>query len=135
MVACVGASFASQCVLRCCTKSQVVFSFCGFSLRFLPANRRKKEVDPTRLELVTSAMRGRDEGFTTVHHRSKTCISKLIPRTDPPRMFTTVRARCRQIVVKLASLRPANPLPVLTGNPALELPTTLSWHRVRPQRG
>ena len=29
----------------------------------LPANRGKMEVDPTRLELVTSAMRGRHEGL------------------------------------------------------------------------
>ena len=28
-------------------------------LRVLPANHSQKEVDPTRLELVTSAMRGR----------------------------------------------------------------------------
>jgi hypothetical protein len=30
MVACVGASFALQRVLRCCAKPQAVFGLCGF---------------------------------------------------------------------------------------------------------
>jgi hypothetical protein len=35
-------------------------------LDVLPANLKKKRVDPTRLELVTSAMRKRLEGFASV---------------------------------------------------------------------
>jgi hypothetical protein len=42
------------------------------SLRFLPANRRKKEVDPTRLELVSSAIRGRHEGLQEFSGACKT---------------------------------------------------------------
>src|SRR5829696_3980820 len=41
------------------------------SLRVLPANYRGKRVDPTRLELVTSAMRKRGEGFSKVHRSTK----------------------------------------------------------------
>jgi hypothetical protein len=42
------------------------------SLRFLPANRRKEEVDPTRLELVAFAMRGRHEGLQRLSGACKT---------------------------------------------------------------
>jgi hypothetical protein len=60
-------------------------------------------VDPTRLELVTSAMRGRSEGFAAVHYRSKNRLNKSNPRIVPPRMFAIVRAGCRQIVVSCIS--------------------------------
>jgi hypothetical protein len=46
-------------------------SFGPFPWLSFPANRGKNKVDPTRLELVTSAMRGRFEGFTVVRRRSK----------------------------------------------------------------
>jgi hypothetical protein len=60
-------------------------------------------VDPTRLELVTSAMRGRSEGFAAVHYRSKNRLEKVNPRIVSPRMFAIVRAGCRQIVVSCIS--------------------------------
>jgi hypothetical protein len=56
-------------------------------------------VDPTRLELVTSAMRGRREGFADVRYRSEMRLNKPNPRTFPPRMFAAVRTGCRQTVV------------------------------------
>jgi hypothetical protein len=56
-------------------------------------------VDPTRLELVTSAMRRRSEGFAAVHYRSKNRLNKPYSRIVLPRMFTIVRAGCRQIAV------------------------------------
>ena len=42
MVACVGASFALQRVLRCCIKPQAVFGFCGFLSGFCPQIEGKK---------------------------------------------------------------------------------------------
>ena len=60
-------------------------------------------MDPTRLELVTSAMRGRSEGFAAVHYRSKNRLDKPNPRIGPPRMFAIVRTGCRQIVVSCIS--------------------------------
>ena len=60
-------------------------------------------MDPTRLELVTSAMRGRSEGFAAVHYRSKNRLNKPNPRIVSPRMFAIVRAGCRQIVVSCIS--------------------------------
>ena len=43
MVACVGASFALQCVPRCCTKPRAVFGFCGFLSRFYLQIEGKRE--------------------------------------------------------------------------------------------
>jgi hypothetical protein len=60
-------------------------------------------VDPTSLELVTSAMRGRSKGFAAVHYRSKDRLNKPNPRIVSPRMFAIVRAGCRQIVVSCIS--------------------------------
>src|SRR5215211_6537666 len=77
----------------------------GLSLRFLPANRRKKEVDPTRLELVASAMRGRSKGFAAVHYRSKDRLNKPNPRIVSPRMFAIVRAGCRQLHKQILGIR------------------------------
>ena len=72
-------------------------------LHVSPVIRPLFGVDPTRLELVTSAMRGRSEGFAAVHHRPKTRLNKPNPRIVPPRMFTIVRISCRQIVVSCIS--------------------------------
>jgi hypothetical protein len=44
-------------------------------------------------------MRRRSEGFAVVHYRSKNRLNKPDLRIVPPRMFTIVRAGCRQIVV------------------------------------
>jgi hypothetical protein len=65
----------------------------------LPANQPKKRVDPTRLELVTSAMRGRSEGFAVIRRRSEMRLNKLDSRSVPSRMFAVVRVGCRQTVV------------------------------------
>jgi hypothetical protein len=43
MVACVGASFALQRVLRCCTKPQAVFGFCSFLSGFYLQIEGKRE--------------------------------------------------------------------------------------------
>ena len=66
---------------------------------YLPANKPLLKVDPRGLEPLTSAMRGRSEGFAAVHYRSKNRLNKSNPRIVPPRMFAIVRAGCRQIVV------------------------------------
>ena len=60
-------------------------------------------MDPRGLEPLTSAMRGRSEGFAAVHYRSKNRLNKSNPRIVPPRMFAIVRAGCRQIVVSCIS--------------------------------
>jgi hypothetical protein len=60
-------------------------------------------VDPRGLEPLTSAMRGRSEGFAAVRYRSKNRLDKANPRIVPPRMFAIVRAGCRQIVVSCKS--------------------------------
>jgi hypothetical protein len=59
----------------------------------------KKRVDPTRLELVTSAMRRRSEDFATVRYRSKNRLNKPNPRIVSSPMFAVVRVGCRQTVV------------------------------------
>src|SRR5688572_29230640 len=71
----------------------------SLALLVSPANPRKKRVDPRGLEPLSSAMRGRSKGFAAVHYRSKNRLNKPNPRIIPPRMFATVRAGCRQIVV------------------------------------
>jgi hypothetical protein len=48
----------------------------SLALLVLPANRDKKEVDPRGLEPLTSAMRGRLEGFAGVRRRSKDRLHK-----------------------------------------------------------
>jgi hypothetical protein len=64
-----------------------------------PAKRPFLGVDPTRLELVTSAMRRRSEGFAVVHNRSKNRLNKPNPEISPSWLFASVRAGCRQTVV------------------------------------
>jgi hypothetical protein len=49
-----------------------------FCLGILPAKLRDLGVDPTRLELVTSAMRTQREEFVSVRLRSKTAANKHI---------------------------------------------------------
>jgi hypothetical protein len=53
-------------------------------------------VDPTRLELVTSAMGRRSEGFAVAHYRSKNHLNKPNVRYGPSCMFAGVRVGCRQ---------------------------------------
>jgi|SRR5215211_5492534 len=72
------------------------------SLRFihvLPGNSQKKMVDPTRLELVTSAMRRRFEGYAEVRDRSEMRWNKLDSKSVVPWKFAVVRFGCRQTVV------------------------------------
>ena len=70
--------------------------FC--SLRFT-CKHKEKRVDPTRLELVISAMRGRSESFAAVHHCSENRLTKPNTQFISTRMFVTVLVGCRQTVV------------------------------------
>jgi hypothetical protein len=72
------------------------------SLRFLPANRRKKEAGPTRLELVASAMRGHHEGLQFLSGACKTPanggILKEVPFSTFLRRFTRIAAQPPRLI-------------------------------------
>jgi hypothetical protein len=53
-----------------------------------PANEKKKEVDPTRLELVTSAMRSRLDSLLDVSGISKIAANKHIFSYDGLPVFS-----------------------------------------------
>jgi hypothetical protein len=102
-------------------------------LSVLPANRDKKKVDPTRLELVTSAMRRRSEDFAVVRRRSKMRLNRPNLRSGLPQMFADVRLGCRQTVVNQREL-----LRVLLVSArvvrARRTPGVRCWGRWRKQR-
>src|SRR5918994_4261097 len=65
----------------------------------LPVKAEFSKVDPTRLELVTSAMRRQREESATVRLRSKTSANKhIIPKLLSP-MFAVVRSGWCQVGV------------------------------------
>jgi hypothetical protein len=98
MVACVKASFVSQCRLRCCTTALEHADAFSQSSR-LTCKSPQKQVDPRGLEPLASAIRGRRESFAVARYRSKNRSNTPNPWIVPPQMFAAVRAGCRQTVV------------------------------------
>jgi hypothetical protein len=80
------------------TKTRYGRRLVNLTPRTFPFRHAVLGVDPTRLELVTSAMRGRSEAFTVVHCRSKNRLNKPNLQTVPSCTFAVVRLRCRQSV-------------------------------------
>src|SRR5215213_10879558 len=64
----------------------------------LEATDEQREAHWT-LDALTTAARGRREGFAVVRYCSKNRLNKPNPWIVPPRMFAVVRAGCRQTVV------------------------------------
>jgi hypothetical protein len=82
-----------------CSKKPQPDSWASSTQHVYPAKSPFSRVGPTRLELVTSAMRRRSEGFVVVHYRSKNRLNKPNPEIFPSWLFVIVRAGCRQTVV------------------------------------
>src|SRR5215213_2374865 len=78
---CVAAQSHKQCLASAAT-SQV-----------LPANRRKREVDPRGLEPLTSAMRGQRDSFPELAKLLQTTAFLRWRFSQPFRRFTRVAAR------------------------------------------
>ena len=97
------ATFAmAKTLLRCCTAAAQELennSSCLYKPYNLPAKRSFSQVDPTRLELVTSAMGRQREEFATVRLRSITPAHKQIyPKLRSP-AFAVVRLGWCQVGV------------------------------------
>jgi hypothetical protein len=70
-----------------------------------PAKSPFYGVDPTRLELVTSAMRRRRDNIAVVRHRSEKRLNKPDSRFVLPQVLAIVRVGCRQTVVSCVGER------------------------------
>ena len=70
----------------------------------LPANPQKEEVDPTRLELVTSAMRGRLDSFPNVSRTCKIPANRRITVLTLFSAFQEIYPGCCTVAAQLSGL-------------------------------